>query len=241
MTQAEIDAKVKEGVAKALATEKANITQAEVDAKVREGVAKALATEKARQSPATTSLVAPKQSSNIKPNELITLFHSVKRKELAELEQESSTYENRLIEGKERPPSEAQFAEINKWSGVEHRCFSSSNSVFALYLLAREDAGYVAYAKSKRVQAALDNSDFFAVVLNGYKKYPGLQDRTDLFRGAEAFGKGFPLVKQRHVIFTIKDDILYCDEDKDNTIRIVVSNIYRKQMMTEAYRNARDK
>ena len=56
MTQAEIDAKVKEGVAKALATEKANITQAEVDAKVREGVAKALATEKARQSPATTSL-----------------------------------------------------------------------------------------------------------------------------------------------------------------------------------------
>jgi len=221
----------------------AGMTQVQIDAKVADGITKALTAEKTKQSQVRISVEKPKpkQVGNIAPNELLTLFHSIKRKELVEIEQESLDYEKRLLAGKERFPSDAELAEIKKWSVGNFGEFHSSSYVYSLHILARENVGYVAYAKEERVRGSLDNSDFFVVMLNGYKKYPGLQNRDDLLIAAEAFGKRFPIAKPKHVIFNIADDVLYCDEDKDNMLCTLISNIYRKQLTTEPYRNAQDK
>jgi hypothetical protein len=223
MTQAEIDAKVTDGITNAIAAEKAkHMTQAEIDAKVTDGITNAIAAEKAKQSPGRISVEKPKQGANIAPDELLTLFHSVKRKELIELEEESSAYEKRLLNGKERFPTDAQMAKIDKFSVGNHRVFGSSNSLFTLDLMAREEAGYVAYAKKERIQSSLDNSDFFSLCLTATRSIPDFKIARAYYSVRNYSARDFPLRSRNTLSLRLKT--IFCTAMK--TRKILYASLY---------------
>lgn len=166
----------------------------------------------------------------VTPLQLQHEFQSIRRNQLVKMEEESLAEAQSMI----AKVTGTSLKEIGRWQDGD-LTFRSGNPVLALYLNARAEAGYSKYVRRKCLEFGLNSPEYFMIVLNGYKRYPGLMTKDDLIAKAILFGGSFPQVQQLDIVFSVRDDVLHCDEDSDNRLQNTIQSVYRIKVTTEPY------